>query len=207
MDRHPDSEIIDRLRGTAAAARFCEASSLSVNEWCRNGKSIPKARRKFLELPNPEAFRSSACPLEVRLTSRRSDKAHAPAFANSTACPDSSSVPDERNSTCRIRSNGHHRHQWIDSCPSLPFTSETTQSRSGSTAFSAPSRSFIRISMEGSPSFLSASCRYLPSRSRAMDFMKTKSPEELSEPMRRPAESLSSDTARALLKSAQFSSI
>lgn len=202
MDRHPDSEIIDRLRGTAAAARFCEASSLSVSEWCRNGKSIPKARRRFLELLNPEAFRSFACPLEVRLTSRRSDKAHDPAFANSTACPDSSSVPDERNSTCRIRSNVHHRHQWIDSCPSLPFTSETTQSSPAQRRSVPQSRSFLRISMEGSPSFLSASCRCLPSRSRAMDFMKTKSPEELFESMRRPVESLSSGTDRALLKSA-----
>lgn len=56
MDKHPDSEIIDRLGGTAAVAQLCEIASPSVSEWRRKGKGIPKARRKFLELINPEAF-------------------------------------------------------------------------------------------------------------------------------------------------------
>lgn len=54
MKKHPDSEIIARLGGTAAVARLCRVRSPSVSEWRRNG--IPDARRQFLELLRPDVF-------------------------------------------------------------------------------------------------------------------------------------------------------
>lgn len=54
MDKNPDSEVIDRLGGTAAVARLCKVRSPSVSEWRVNG--IPAARRQFLELLRPDAF-------------------------------------------------------------------------------------------------------------------------------------------------------
>lgn len=54
MDKHPDSEIITRLGGTAAVARMCRVRAPSVSEWKRSG--IPDARRQFLELLHPDVF-------------------------------------------------------------------------------------------------------------------------------------------------------
>ncbi|RRU17847.1 Rha family transcriptional regulator [Stenotrophomonas sp. 278] len=54
MDKTPDSEVIDRLGGTAAVARLCKVRSPSVSEWRTNG--IPPARRQFLELLRPDVF-------------------------------------------------------------------------------------------------------------------------------------------------------
>lgn len=54
MDKPTDSEIIDRLGGTAAVARLCKVKSPSVTGWRTNG--IPAARRQFLELLRPDVF-------------------------------------------------------------------------------------------------------------------------------------------------------
>lgn len=50
-----DSEIIDRLGGTLAVANLCKIKPPSVSDWRKKG--IPKARRQFLELLKPAAFR------------------------------------------------------------------------------------------------------------------------------------------------------
>jgi hypothetical protein len=54
MDKHPDSEIIQRLGGTVAVARICRVKPPSVSEWKADG--IPPARRQFLELLRPDVF-------------------------------------------------------------------------------------------------------------------------------------------------------
>ena len=58
MDKHTDSEIIDRLGGTAAVARMCKVRMPSVSEWRLTG--IPAARRQYLELLRPDAFRPTS---------------------------------------------------------------------------------------------------------------------------------------------------
>jgi hypothetical protein len=50
-----DSKIIDILGGTTAVAGLCKVKPPSVSEWRRCG--IPDARRQFLELLRPDAFR------------------------------------------------------------------------------------------------------------------------------------------------------
>lgn len=57
MDKHPDSQIIDRLGGTGFVARLCKVKPPSVSIWRTTG--IPAARRQFLELKHPEAFESN----------------------------------------------------------------------------------------------------------------------------------------------------
>lgn len=52
---HPDSEVIDALGGTSAVARACQVKDPSVSEWREKG--IPKARRMYLELRFPKAFK------------------------------------------------------------------------------------------------------------------------------------------------------
>ncbi|MFJ0392424.1 helix-turn-helix domain-containing protein [Bordetella bronchiseptica] len=52
--RHPDSDIIDALGGTAAVARLCKVKDPSVSDWRKTG--IPAARRMYLETIRPEAF-------------------------------------------------------------------------------------------------------------------------------------------------------
>ncbi len=52
--KHPDSEIIDALGGTAAVARLCKVKDPSVSDWRKTG--IPPARRMFLETIRPDAF-------------------------------------------------------------------------------------------------------------------------------------------------------
>lgn len=52
--KHPDSEIIDRLGGTAAVARLCDVKDPSVSEWRKTG--IPPARRMYLQAIRPAAF-------------------------------------------------------------------------------------------------------------------------------------------------------
>lgn len=54
MDKHPDTQIIDALGGTAAVASLCNVKSPSVSEWRRVG--IPDARRQYLELLRPDIF-------------------------------------------------------------------------------------------------------------------------------------------------------
>lgn len=54
MDKPTDSEVIDRLGGTAAVARLCKVRQPSVTAWRTNG--IPDARRQFLELLRPDVF-------------------------------------------------------------------------------------------------------------------------------------------------------
>lgn len=53
--KHPDSEIIDALGGTAAVARLCDVQPPSVSDWRKSG--IPKARRMYLKLMRPDVFR------------------------------------------------------------------------------------------------------------------------------------------------------
>lgn len=52
--KHPDSEIIDALGGTAAVARLCKVKPPSVSDWRKEG--IPPARRMYLQAVRPEAF-------------------------------------------------------------------------------------------------------------------------------------------------------
>lgn len=52
-----DSEIIDRLGGTTQVARLCRVQPPSVSEW--RTKGIPPARRQFLELLRPDAFKAA----------------------------------------------------------------------------------------------------------------------------------------------------
>ncbi|WP_438859303.1 hypothetical protein [Achromobacter spanius] len=52
--KHPDSDIIDALGGTAAVARLCKVKDPSVSDWRKTG--IPAARRMFLEMVRPEVF-------------------------------------------------------------------------------------------------------------------------------------------------------
>lgn len=59
MDRstpttHPDSELIDKLGGTAVVARMCQIKAPSVSEW--RVKGIPQARRLYLALLRPDIF-------------------------------------------------------------------------------------------------------------------------------------------------------
>lgn len=56
MDKPTDSEIIDRLGGTTEVARICQIKPPSVSEWRSTG--IPPARRQYLELLRPDAFRA-----------------------------------------------------------------------------------------------------------------------------------------------------
>lgn len=53
-----DSEIIDRLGGTAAVAALCEVKPPSVSEWRKEG--IPRARRMFLKAIRPDAFEAES---------------------------------------------------------------------------------------------------------------------------------------------------
>lgn len=53
--KHPDSEIIDALGGTAAVARLCQVKPPSVSDWRKEG--IPQARRMFLEAVRPDVFK------------------------------------------------------------------------------------------------------------------------------------------------------
>ncbi|AWH54160.1 Rha family transcriptional regulator [Stenotrophomonas sp. ESTM1D_MKCIP4_1] len=55
MDNPSASTIIDRLGGTGSVARLCEVRPASVSQWRLNG--IPAARRQFLQLLRPDAFR------------------------------------------------------------------------------------------------------------------------------------------------------
>ncbi|MFY3552910.1 hypothetical protein [Achromobacter insolitus] len=56
--KHPDSEIIDALGGTAAVARLCKVKDPSVSDWRKTG--IPAARRMYLETIRPDAFPRAA---------------------------------------------------------------------------------------------------------------------------------------------------
>jgi len=65
--RHPDSDVIDALGGTAAVARLCRISQPSVSEWRKAG--IPEARRMYLELARPDVFaavvRAASCVVSL----------------------------------------------------------------------------------------------------------------------------------------------
>lgn len=52
-----DSEIIDKLGGTAEVARLCQVRPPSVSEWRVRG--IPQARRLYLALLRPDVFEAS----------------------------------------------------------------------------------------------------------------------------------------------------
>lgn len=55
--KHPDSEIIDALGGTAAVARLCKVKPPSVSDWRKEG--IPSARRMYLQAIHPEVFQAA----------------------------------------------------------------------------------------------------------------------------------------------------
>jgi hypothetical protein len=50
-----DSDAIDNLGGTCAVAELCNVRPPSVSAWRKAG--IPAARRQFLELLRPDAFK------------------------------------------------------------------------------------------------------------------------------------------------------
>lgn len=54
--KHPDSDVIDAIGGTAAVARLCRVREPSVSKWRKTG--IPSARRMYLELIRPDLFRT-----------------------------------------------------------------------------------------------------------------------------------------------------
>lgn len=54
MNKHPDSDVIDRIGSTVDVARLCKVRSQAVSKWRRDG--IPPARRMFLESVRPDAF-------------------------------------------------------------------------------------------------------------------------------------------------------
>lgn len=58
IDQPTASQIIDALGGTTVVAKLCCVRAPSVSDWRKHG--IPSARRQFLELLRPEAFRVSA---------------------------------------------------------------------------------------------------------------------------------------------------
>lgn len=60
MDKHIDSELIDRLGGTSEVARLCQIKPPSVSEWRSNG--IPQARRLYLQLLRPDVFEGNTLP-------------------------------------------------------------------------------------------------------------------------------------------------
>lgn len=62
MDKHTDSEIIDRLGGTTEVARICQIKPPSVSEWRASG--IPSARRQFLTLLRPDVFAAQPAQTE-----------------------------------------------------------------------------------------------------------------------------------------------
>lgn len=53
--RMTDSDVIDNLGGTCAVAGLCNVRPPSVSAWRKTG--IPDARRQFLQLLRPEAFK------------------------------------------------------------------------------------------------------------------------------------------------------
>ncbi len=53
-NKHPDSELIDALGGTAAVALMFKIKSPSVSNWRNTG--IPDARRMYLEVVRPDLF-------------------------------------------------------------------------------------------------------------------------------------------------------
>lgn len=55
MSAHPDSLVIDRLGGATAVAALFGIAPQAVSQWRRSG--IPRARRMYLELATPSAFR------------------------------------------------------------------------------------------------------------------------------------------------------
>lgn len=77
MDKHTDSEIIDRLGGTSEVARICQIKPPSVSEWRTSG--IPSARRQFLTLLRPDVFtaqpaqterQAAAALVDIRMSKR-----------------------------------------------------------------------------------------------------------------------------------------
>ena len=52
--RMNDSDLIDKLGGTAEVAKLCEVSPAAVSQWRTDG--IPRARRMFIKVIRPEAF-------------------------------------------------------------------------------------------------------------------------------------------------------
>lgn len=66
IDLPTASEIIDALGGTTVVAKLCCVRAPSVSDWRKHG--IPSARRQFLELLRPEAFRVSAITKRELLT-------------------------------------------------------------------------------------------------------------------------------------------
>jgi hypothetical protein len=52
--KHPDSEVIERLGDTSAVAAIFGIKPPSVSEWKKTG--IPPARRMYLQVVYPDAF-------------------------------------------------------------------------------------------------------------------------------------------------------
>lgn len=61
--KHPDSEKIDQLGGTAAVARMFNIAQPSVTKWRKEG--IPDARLMYLKLARPDLFQPQPTSAEV----------------------------------------------------------------------------------------------------------------------------------------------
>lgn len=56
MDKeHPDAAIVDALGGPTVVGRIFQINSQAVSAWKKSG--IPRARRMYLELVHPDAFK------------------------------------------------------------------------------------------------------------------------------------------------------
>jgi hypothetical protein len=83
MDKHTDSEIIDRLGGTTEVARICQIKPPSVSEWRSSG--IPAARRQFLNLLRPDVFAAQPPQTERQAAAALVDSAASKAMPCSAA--------------------------------------------------------------------------------------------------------------------------
>jgi hypothetical protein len=53
--KHPDSEIIDRLGGTSVVAKFTELTTGAISQWRHNG--MPEPWKKYFQTIRPDAFK------------------------------------------------------------------------------------------------------------------------------------------------------
>jgi hypothetical protein len=52
--KHPDSEIIDRLGGTGEVAKYTELTTGAISQWRWNG--MPEPWKKYFKTIRPDAF-------------------------------------------------------------------------------------------------------------------------------------------------------
>ncbi|WP_025517555.1 hypothetical protein [Bordetella trematum] len=73
-EKHPDSDLIDRLGGTAVVARLCNVKPPSVSGWRDSG--IPDARLMYLRVIRPEAFEGPAAAVTAQPAAAQQEVGH-----------------------------------------------------------------------------------------------------------------------------------